>query len=223
MMPKTLCSNLSHLSYQLRSFISIAAVLILMAATAKGDLIFSGDFQNGTGNLVITNSITFTLTGDSDSNGFFEIVFDQIVTPDSARDIAFSDTNFAFSRNGNPVTSTDSRFYDNQTSTINDITVGDGFLLSKLDSGLVTGESLTLLAGNYTFGAATGFNPQYNGLTFTGDAFIVRDRDGRRISSIENVSAVPEPGSFTLVGLAIVGFVARRRRVSSEVRTFRHS
>lgn len=86
------------------------------------------------------------------------------------------------------------------------MTPNDGFL--RFNVILVApGDVVRILAGTYTFGTASGFNPSIPA-SFTGQVFLA-DINGIQLS---NVVAVPEPGSLALLAFGLAAWVAVRRR-----------
>lgn len=193
-------------------------IVVATASVSHAAFIFTGDFRNGTGQLLITDSVTFSLTAGTDSriagSGDFSVILDNIVTFDGSLDALTSSPRLAFNRNGTPLSlSSHTVFRDNFPIVYGALTPGDAQILGGAATPLAANDTLTLLAGAYAFPASSsGFNPQYNGLTFAGDAFII-DVDGNRLSANVNVgSVVPEPGAFTLLGIAALGAIAVRFR-----------
>ena len=71
---------------------------------------------------------------------------------------------------------------------------------------------MTLLAGTYTLGAVSGFNPQAT-QTFTGNMFL-SNGNSARISNIVAAGPVPELSTWALPGLGgtgLLGLTLRRR------------
>ena len=101
-----------------------------------------------------------------------------------------------------------------------DLTPNDGYLWVLPIGRILTGDTITLRTGVYSFDiAAQDFNPAYNGLTFTGDTFIATEFLGRTVSNTVAAGgvSVPEPSSLVLMGLSAGVFGLYRRRKSKLV------
>ncbi|MCC5805913.1 MAG: PEP-CTERM sorting domain-containing protein [Opitutales bacterium] len=137
------------------------------------------------------------------------IVFQDWVTSDDMQRSAQLDPQLAISINGGPDTSLSAVLYDNYATNTSDIGPNDGFIyIFPYSVGSVSsGGTVTLLAGNYTIAATSGFNP---GVTqsFSGNMFIT-DTYGVRISDIV---AIPEPSAYAAVfGATGLALLLRRR------------
>jgi hypothetical protein len=119
----------------------------------------------------------------------------------------------SISLNGGAPFTRDGTFADNLTSSVGSLTSNDGYLFCNTTFGVAIGNTVTLKAGTYTLGAASGFNPQGT-QTFTGNMFISA-LGGNRISDIVPAGPVPEPTTLGLLFVGgIIGFIFARRKVS---------
>lgn len=191
-----------------RIFFCFAAVLTLFSSTAHGDLIFSGNFGAGTGQMEVTNDIVFNMTASTE---VFAFVLDEIVIDDGDPADALAQQELSVISDGNSET-VEFSLWDNLGFDAADLTANDGTIRpTSLDS--VAGTELVLSAGVYTFDVALGgsFNPAYSSLVFQGNMFVA-DGSGNRISNIVSAQSVPEP-TTTIAFLALGAMSIRRRRI----------
>jgi hypothetical protein len=172
-----------------------AVVVVAPTASTAGSLIFTDDF-------------TFTITtGVSTGRRFF--VLDEWVTSDGQQDSAAITPQVVISKNGGaPTPYTTQVFYDNLSSVLGTVTQNDGYF-SIITPTLATSDTLTIKAGSYSLAATANFNPQ-GSKTFTGNMFVTTDT-GTRISNVVTVT-VPEPATSTLLVVAGIAMLAKRRR-----------
>ena len=192
-------------------FLLVAGPVCPRAAAA---IVVTGPTTNTTGTLVITQDIVYTITTNISAGAPFSLVLDEWTT--SNADMVTTYTNLStplvFMLNGSIVTSiTYTGLGDNVTSPNNDFTIRDGFFIIYTIPTMVTGDKLTLKAGNFVLSKTNSsqgvFNPQAT-QTFMGNTFITNSNAVR----ISNVVAVPEPGSAVLGLTSCVLLLARRSR-----------
>lgn len=167
-------------------------------------VVFSGDFNAGTGQVQFGSDTSFTLTSGLVSFNSLLLVFDEAVNSDSTRDFFDSDsgTPLSLELNGTPYT-TSFRIVDNFVNNVVDVTAKDTYLFwDSHPADLSSGDTLVVKAGTYGVQSGTGFNTQLNALTFTGNMFLANPF-GSRISSFG--VAVPEPSVYaTLTGFGLL-------------------
>jgi len=193
---------------------SISSILVKPLATlvcvgfgcgsTSAAIVFSGDFNAGSGQIQIASDVSFTLTSSLVSFNSLLLVFDEAVTSDSTRDFLDGDsgTPLSLELNGTPYT-TSFRIVDNFAASSDDLTAKDTYLLwANHPADLSPGDTLVIKAGTYGVQSGSGFNTQLNSLTFTGDLFLA-NAFADRISSFG--VAVPEPSVYaTLTGFGLL-------------------
>jgi hypothetical protein len=178
-------------------------------------VLFSGDFAAGTGQIELLSDYVFTLTSPVAQNADFAVIFDEAVaaldgggstvqsTPATPLKLGIGGGNYTAPFN----------FVDNLGTSIGALTAKDSYLYFSSPAAIASGETITLQAGIYTFGAGTGFNPEFASKTFSGNLFLT---DGNAAQISGNVSAVPEPRDFALLtGIGLAGFAVWRRRTAA--------
>jgi hypothetical protein len=208
-----------------KSFLASLALFTLSAIHTDAAVIVTLPTATTAGSIVITQDITFTLTGSVGATAHMEVVFDEWVTSDgglnSFNSTPITPNTFSFAKNDVLMSSlnitTSNILVDNQANS-GAITPNDGFLDFRPGVALTPGDTFTLKAATYTMPAGTtnqNFNLQAN-QTFTGNAFLASDYfdSGARLSSNVSLGAVPEPSRALLMlgGLSTLAF--RRRRVA---------
>ncbi len=199
--------------------ITIPAVLLLVASLSSqsfGQVIVSGDFSAGTGQVQISQDITFTITS-TDTFTDLVIAFDELVgTSDGSQDNTYlTNSGILMSINGasnTTLTGTSLEFFDNLNGSSGDLTAADSYIyIANTSFNVMTGDSVVVRAQTFSqTGTVAGFNPNVAG-TFTGDVFLAEALFSSRISS--NGVAVPEPSTYTAIaGLAVLGLAVWRRR-----------
>ena len=207
-----------------KSFLASLALFTLSAIRTDAAVIVTLPTATTAGSIVITQDITFTLTGSVGATAYMEVVFDEWVTSDgglnSFNSTPITPNTFSFAKNDVLMSSlnitTSNILVDNQANS-GAITPNDGFLDFRPGVALTPGDTFTLKAATYTIPAGTT-NPNFNlqaNQTFTGNAFLASDYfdSGARLSSNVSLGAVPEPSRALLMlgGLSTLAF--RRRRV----------
>ncbi len=184
-----------------------AITLAALSVTAShGVVTITGDPASGTGELEITEDITFTI---STTGEFWLLVFDEWVTSDGhLTQSSQTPVTLAYSLNGVDSTTSDIQFADNLNLSANDVSANDGYLGTYTDPVAVnSGDIFVIKAGKWAMNEDVQLNPGIIG-TFTGSVFLADD-DGIRIS---NILTVPEPSSALLLGLGVFRLSLRRRR-----------
>lgn len=184
-------------------------------------VVFSGNFNAGTGQIQFESNYTFTLTGALSANASIVLVFDNAVTSDSSRNFFNSDADTPLALKLNNASYTRAfTIVDNLAATAGAISANDSYLFWSTPVSLSTGNTVVIEAGTYGVQSGANFNPQLNALTFTGNMFLARS-SGVRISS--DVAAVPEPkvyAALTGIGL-LIGGICLPKRGGGQMRSHR--
>lgn len=176
----------------------------MLAPNASAFVVFSGDFQNGTGQIAITQDIVMEIT--QSANAAF-LVFQDLVTLHPLTTSSVVNGGLLVSINNQPDFGILDSFYQNQMSLVlGDIAAGSGFVSFTPSVAMNAGDKITVRAATYTNLGNANFQAEYNSLgAWSGEVFLT-NASGTTISAI-----VPEP---SVVGLSILGglFALRRRR-----------
>lgn len=192
----------------------IITVLVLALAFSTGlsraAFIVEAPTATTPGSLTITTDITFSVTGSGNATMF---VFDEWVTSDGVQNgssnIDYSSyPNYPVYHNNSPLPTTPNLFQaDNTTFSSGHVTPNDGLLVLIGSFAVVTGDSVTLKAGELIIPPMSGFNPQAT-QNFVGNMFVA---DTNYIRLTDNV-VVPEPSvTAILCGAGALALVFRRR------------
>ena len=185
--------------------LALLGLLAITAPHAGGQVVVVAPTASTNGSVTFTQDITFTITTAGNAGAF---ILDDWVTNDGTNSASVF-SGLAISQNGGASFMLHGSLRDNLGANVASLTVDDGYFNVTNSFGVAVNDTITVLAGTYTLGAADGFNPQAT-QTFTGNMFIT-DTGANRISE---VVLVPEP---TTLGLLIVGgmlgLAASRRRV----------
>lgn len=192
--------------------------LIGLSSQSYGQIVFSGDFNANTGQMVFNQEITFTVTSNylaSYPNASLRIVFDELAgTSDGSPTQIDYTQGLLVSIDGTADRSWSMNFLDNLNSDYGDITSADSYLyLGHTAYDFHTGATITIRAQTLTQGTGeldSSFNSNVTG-TFSGNVFLA-DSSGNRFTNIVVVSAVPEPSTYAAIfGICALGYVGYRR------------
>lgn len=202
---------------------ALTTVLLLTSTVhSQGAIVLTGDFVNGTveiggttvPTLTITEDIVFGILADGTVQA---IVFDEWLANPNAFVVTVPAVGGSQPLNVvNDTTVANPLLFHlgDGGEAFGEVTVNDGFLIIG-DIDVTSGTSFTIRAGSFTFVPNSGFNPELNGRTFTGNAFLGGGQGLVALSALTPVSAstlVPEPSAALLSLLSSIGLLCRRVR-----------
>lgn len=193
--------------------IALAAALIL-TATTQGAIVLKGDFVNGTQEIGGTTVPTLTITEDIEFDVLVggtlrAIVFDEWLVNPNPPVVQVSVVGGSQPLNvvNNSTVATPLAFtLGDGGEPLGDITVRDGYLVIG-DIEVNSGTIFTVRAGSITFLPNSGFNPELNGRTFSGNAFLA----GGPGLAFSAPTPIPEPSAALLCFLG-ASLLFRRKR-----------
>ena len=193
---------------RLARFVLLTAVFVgsaVFVAPSEASLVMiNGNVSTGA-QLVFNSDISFNIQR---TGLIASLVFDEWTTDDGTQDSVAMSPVFAFSINGGSTMTVSALLSDNSSSTLNDISRNDGFVFIGSGIAVTAGDTFTVTAGTYSFTAEPAFYPLLNDFSFDGSVFL---GDGNAVRNSNIVTAVPEPTSLALFGIAMIGLARRRR------------
>ena len=190
------------------SFILVSLLMFFVASLFSqdlfGDIIISGDFETGNGQVAITNDISFEVTLAGAPR---RILLDEFLTFDGSIQGPSSNAGVTYAINGVNQNTIFFQLFDGGVN-VNDSTEND-LHLSFFGPNVPTlsvGDTFTIRAATLTgFSAAPGFNSTGG----TAEGIFLTTADATRISPI--INSVPEPSSSLLFLFSSLAFFRRRR------------
>lgn len=173
---------------------------------ADPDLIFTGEFSKGEGQIQLTEDLNFNIT----SNGFVSIfAFDDIVDFDGSFTFG-GPLDLSLLLNSNPVSSELVDLFDNLNNTVGDLNSSDAYLPFRSfgEIEVTAGSVLTWEAGTWNNLGGAGFNPQYDNLGRFNGNIILTDFSGSKLAEAQ---VIPEPSALGLLLIGSLTLVRRRR------------
>lgn len=225
---------LCEIVYLLKSMKSLKLACLLAIAgvgsTSFGQIVVSGDFAAGTGQLAIQQDLTFTITNTVSGSSGYILVFEGMNGgPDAAQtEIATDQNTWLRSINGganSTVTGPTAHFLFTDrlggSGYYGDMEPNDSYLRLTSNSesfNYVAATTVTMRAVTFTFSsdAKSGFDSDAMG-SFSGNVYLANFATGLRMSDKIAISAVPEPSTYALCGgIAALGLSLwlRRRRAA---------
>lgn len=194
----------------MKTITTLVVALAFSSVLAHATIIVVAPTATAPGSLTITTDITFQITGSGNASMF---VFDEWVTSDGAQNgssnLDYSSyATYPIHHNNSPLSTPLNLFQtDNTTFSSGHVTPNDGILALIGSFAVVSGDTVTLKAGDLIIPAMSGFNPQAT-QTFVGNMFLA-DTNYLQLS---DPVVVPEPSVTALVlGLGALAFGIRRR------------
>ena len=193
-----------------RKLFTFTAVLLSISASGNAAVNVSIDETAKNVSLQITESITFSIPSTY-TGTLNNLVFDEWATSDGGRTrlvpVGPKQLSHQITGQGELASKDIVYLYDNRAAVAGDINQNDGFFtFQAIDASSM--ETITFLPATYSFTWVNGFNPDLEGLIFTGNVFLA-DHSGNQIGS---AVAVPEPATFLLPSLVALFVLFKRRR-----------
>lgn len=175
--------------------------------TVKGQISVSGDVSSGTGQLTLSQDLSFTITQTGTAN--FLVFDDWVSTSDGSQTLSSMDAlaNYNVDGGGNQTTIFRD-LVDNLTFGLGAMNATDTYVVFDTFS-VTSGTTVTFTSTFWNLGTVANFNSEVSG-SF-GGTYYLTDGSGNILGT---ASAVPEPSTYAAIfgAVALAGVMWFRRR-----------